>query len=100
MLKQSNSIPITFAEMTFGRSELKVGYDYSTLLTAIQLIVLIWVFLFYDRMAVRQEVTFYRMIEYNQFSSGIVILTLLQLLFLLAERFIAISDLRELSNKW
>jgi len=84
MLKKSDNIPITFAEMIFGRSELKVGYDYSTLLTAIQLIVLVWVFLFYDRMAVRQEVTFYSMIEYNQFSSGMVVLTLLQLLFLLA----------------
>lgn len=40
------------------------------------------------------------MIEYNQFSSGMVVLTLLQLLFLLTERFIAISDLREWSNKW
>lgn len=83
MLKQSEHIPTNFAEATFGRSELKAGYDYSTVLTALQLTLLIWVFLFYDRMAVRQEITFYRMIEYNQFSSGMVVLTLIQLVFLL-----------------
>lgn len=49
-----------------------------------QLISLVWVFLFYDKMAVREVVSFYRMIEYNQFSSGMVVLTLLQLVFLLS----------------
>lgn len=100
MLKQSETIPTSFGDRTFGRSELKAGYDYSTLLTALQLFVLIWVFLFYDRMAVRHEITFYKMIEYNQFSSGMVALTLTQLFFLLAERFIAISDLREANHRY
>ena len=54
MLDQSQHIPISFTDMTFGRSELKPGYDYSTVLTSLQLTVLIWVFLFYDKMAVRQ----------------------------------------------
>jgi hypothetical protein len=62
MLKQSEYIPTSFADKTFGRSELKAGYDYSTVLTALQLFLLIWVFLFYDRMAVKHETTFYRMI--------------------------------------
>ena len=62
MLKQSTTIPLSFSDMTFGRSELKPGYDYSTLLTSLQLGVLIWIFLFYDKMAVKQEVTFYSMI--------------------------------------
>ena len=65
-----------------------------------QLLVLVWVFLFYDRMAVREQVTFYQMIEYNQFSSGMVALTLCQLFFLLVERFVAIVDLRGFSLRW
>ena len=40
------------------------------------------------------------MIEYNQFSSGMVTLTLLQLFFLLAQRFINIADLREWSTRY
>jgi hypothetical protein len=40
------------------------------------------------------------MIEYNQFSSGMVALTLCQLLFLLIERFIAIVDMRTCSERW
>ena len=62
MLQKSEDIPTNFPEMTFGRSELKAGKDYSTLLTTLQLCLLLWVFLFFDRMAVRPEVSFYRMI--------------------------------------
>ena len=51
-------------------------------------------------MAVRQEVTFYKMIEYNQFNAGMVILTFIQLFFLLSDRFVAIADMREWSEKW
>jgi hypothetical protein len=40
------------------------------------------------------------MIEYNQFSSGMVALTLCQLFFLLVERFVAIVDLRGYSVRW
>ena len=54
MLKKSEIIPTNFVEINFGRSELKVGKDYSTLLTTLQLTSLLWVFLFYDRMALKQ----------------------------------------------
>jgi hypothetical protein len=40
------------------------------------------------------------MISYNQFTAGMVILTLIQLFFLLAERFVNIADLKEYSSKW
>lgn len=93
-------MPASWWDMLFGKSEGKPGYDYSTLLTGLQLLVLVWVFLFYDRMAVREQVTFYQMIEYNQFSSGMVALTLCQLFFLLVERFVAIVDLRGYSARW
>lgn len=83
LMSQSSKIPLSYGDFLFGKAECKPGYDYSTLLTALQLTVLIWIFLFYDKMAVRQQVTFYQMIEYNQFSSGMVALTLFQLLFLL-----------------
>lgn len=83
LMSQSNKIPLSYGDFLFGKAECKPGYDYSTLLTTLQLTVLIWIFLFYDKMAVRQQVTFYQMIEYNQFSSGMVALTLFQLLFLL-----------------
>jgi hypothetical protein len=56
--------------------------------------------MFYDQMAIRKEITFYEMIEYNQFSGGMVAFTLIQLLFLLVERFIGITDLKEVSSKW
>ncbi len=100
LLAQSNKIPLSFGDLLFGKAECKPGYDYSTLLTTLQLMVLVWIFLFYDKMAVRQQITFYQMIEYNQFNSGMVALTLCQLLFLLTERFIAIVDLRSFSDRW
>lgn len=63
--------------------ECKIGIDYSTLMASLQLSILLFVFLFYDQMAIRKEITFYEMIEYNQFTAGMVVLTLIQLLFLL-----------------
>ena len=100
LLGKSQKLSTSSIEYTFGVSEGKVGYDYSTLLTTLQLAVLLWIFFCYDNMAVRYEATFYRMIDYNQFSSGMVTLTLLQLLFLLAERFINVADLREFSASY
>ncbi len=40
------------------------------------------------------------MISYNQFTAGMVILTLIQLAFILIERFIYISDFKEYGQKW
>jgi hypothetical protein len=62
LLRQARDIPTSYSDFLFGVTECKPGYDYSTLLTSLQLSVLVWVFLFYDRMAVSAEVTFYQMI--------------------------------------
>jgi hypothetical protein len=69
-------------------------------MTSLQLTTLFFVFLFYDQMAIRKEVTIYEMISYNQFTAGMVILTLIQLAFILIERFIHISDFKEYCQKW
>jgi len=69
-------------------------------MTSLQLTSLFFVFFFYDQMAIRKEVTIYEMISYNQFTAGMVILTLVQLGFILIERFINISDFKEFSKKW
>lgn len=69
-------------------------------MTSLQLMTLLFVFLFYDQMAIRKEVTIYSMISYNQFTAGMVILTLIQLAFILIERFIHISDFKEYCQKW
>lgn len=53
LLRESSRMPSSWWELMGGKSEGKPGYDYSTLLTGLQLLVLVWVFLFYDRMAVR-----------------------------------------------
>jgi len=64
-------------------------------MTSLQLTTLFFVFLFYDQMAIRKDVTIYEMISYNQFTAGMVILALIQLTFILIERFIHISDFKE-----
>jgi hypothetical protein len=63
-------------------------------MTSLQLTTLFFVFLFYDQMAIRKDVTIYEMISYNQFTAGMVILALIQLTFILIERFIHISDFK------
>lgn len=40
------------------------------------------------------------MISYNQFTAGMVILTLIQLAFILIERFVHISDFKEYCTAW
>jgi hypothetical protein len=97
LLKDSLKVPEKPLEFIFGRSEQKAGYSYTTLMTSLQLTSLFFVFFFYDQMAIRQQVTIYEMISYNQFTAGMVILTLIQLSFILFERFIHISALKEYS---
>lgn len=70
------------------------------MLVSIQLTILFYIFLFYDRMAVRKDLSFYSMIEYNQFTGGMVVMALIQLVFMLLERFLGVTDLRSLSPKW
>lgn len=67
-------------------------------MVTIQLIVLVYIFCFYDRMAVRQELTFYKMIEYNQFTTGMVIMAFIQLGFILLDRIMTVLELSY--KKW
>lgn len=53
------------------------------MLVSIQLTILFYIFIFYDRMTIRKDLTFYNMIEYNQFTGGMVVLALVQLFFML-----------------
>lgn len=52
--------------------------------------ILLYIFCFYDKMAVRQELTFYKMIEYNQFTTGMVIMAFIQLGFILLDRIMTV----------
>ena len=62
------------------------------MMVSIQLAILLYIFSFYDRMAVRQELTFYKMIEYNQFTTGMVVLAFIQLGFILLDRIMAVVE--------
>lgn len=53
LLRASLFVPDNTLEAIFGTSEQKAGYSYTTLMTSLQLASLFFVFLFYDRMAVR-----------------------------------------------
>lgn len=67
-------------------------------MVTVQLVILFYIFAFYDRMAVRQELTFYKMIEYNQFTTGMVVMAFIQLGFMLLDRIMAVLELTY--HKW
>ena len=82
----------------FSRKECKSGYDYSTIMVSVQLMILVYIFCFYDRMAIKNELTFYEMIEYNQFTTGMVIMAFVQLMFILVDRALNVVEFSE--RKW
>lgn len=51
-----------------------------------------FIFCFYDQMTLTTHVTFYQMLQYNQFTTGMVIMTFIQLLLILAERIVSSLD--------
>lgn len=62
LLEKASEMSNNSIEYWFSVKECKNGYDYSTLMVSVQLGILLYIFCFYDRMAVRQDLTFYKMI--------------------------------------
>ena len=62
------------------------------------MVCLIYSFLFYERMFIVNNLSFYSMIEYNQFNGGMVVWMLIQLMLMLLDRFLSILSLH--NHNW
>jgi hypothetical protein len=100
LLKETPEEPYSFYEQTFSKSQHKTGYDYSTFVTTVELVCLAYSFLFYDRMFLDGSIQVQSVVEYNQFTGGMVIWLLLQLVIALLDRFIVLLNLQDYGGKW
>lgn len=98
LLERSKSASTSFFEYLFSLYECKTGYDYSTTMVSVQLIILLYIFTFYDKMAISEDLNFYKLIEYNQFTTGMVVMAFIQLGFILVDRILTVLSFEY--GKW
>lgn len=100
MLDETREEADSFLEQIFWKGQHKPGYDYSTFVISVELACLAYCFLFYDRMYLDASVKVNSVVEYNQFTGGMVGWMLLQLAITLLDRFIVLLNLRDYGGKW